>query len=94
MPPYVAEMPLAGLKAAELFLLTTIRLWLAARRRADVPDWRQGFAAAGVIEDGAADFDARSSGNAPDEFASLWPSFTLCPTVSRVVSVSVPLTMP
>ena len=29
MPPYVAEMPLAGLKTAELFLLTTLRLWLA-----------------------------------------------------------------
>jgi len=57
VPPYVAEMPLAGLKTAELLLLTTLRLWLAARRRADVPDWRQGFAAAGLIEDGAADFD-------------------------------------
>ena len=34
MPPYVAEMPLAGFKTAELFLLTTLRLWLAAHRRA------------------------------------------------------------
>lgn len=57
MPPYVAEMPLAGLKTAELFLLTTLRLWLAAHRRAQVPDWRQGLAAAGLMEDGAADFD-------------------------------------
>ena len=57
MPPYVAEMPLAGLKTAELFLLTTLRLWLAAHRRANVPDWRQGLAAAGLMEDGAADFD-------------------------------------
>ena len=40
VPPYVAEMPLAGLKTAELFLLTTLRLWLAAHRRAQVPDWR------------------------------------------------------
>lgn len=32
MPPYVAEMPLAGLKTAELFLLTTLRLWLAGHR--------------------------------------------------------------
>ena len=57
MPPYVAEMPLAGLKTAELFLLTTLRLWLAAHHRADVPDWRQGFAAAGLMEDGAPDFE-------------------------------------
>ena len=57
MPPYVAEMPLAGFKTAELFLLTTLRLWLAAHRRADVPDWRQGLAAAGLMDDGVPDFD-------------------------------------
>ena len=57
MLPYVAEMPLAGLRAAELFLLTALRPWLAAHRRADVPDWRQGLAAAGLMEDGAPDFD-------------------------------------
>ncbi len=57
MPPYVAEMPLAGFKTAELFLLTTLRLWLAAHRRADVADWRQGLAAVGLMEDGAADLD-------------------------------------
>ena len=43
MPPYVAEMPLAGFKTAELFLLTTLRLWLAAQRRASVPDWRRAW---------------------------------------------------
>lgn len=57
MPPYVAEMPLAGFKTAELFLLTTLRLWLAAQRRAAVPDWRRGLAAAGLAEDGAPDLD-------------------------------------
>ena len=57
MPPYVAEMPLAGFKTAELFLLTTLRLWLAAHRRAAVPDWRRGLAAAGLAEDGAPDLD-------------------------------------
>jgi hypothetical protein len=57
VPPYVAEMPLAGFKTAELFLLTTLRLWLAAQRRAAVPDWRQGLAAAGLAEDGAPDLD-------------------------------------
>lgn len=57
MPPYVAEMPLAGLKTAELLLLTTLRLWLGAHRRASVADWRRGLAAAGLLEDGAADFD-------------------------------------
>ena len=57
MPPYVAEMPLAGFKTAELFLLTTLRLWLAAQRRATVPDWRRGLAAAGLAEDGAPDLD-------------------------------------
>jgi hypothetical protein len=43
VPPYVAEMPLAGFKTAELFLLTTLRLWLAAHRGATVPDWRGGW---------------------------------------------------
>jgi hypothetical protein len=57
VPPYVAEMPLAGFKTAELFLLTTLRLWLATQRRAAVPDWRRGLAAAGLAEDGAPDFD-------------------------------------
>jgi hypothetical protein len=57
VPPYVAEMPLAGFKTAELFLLTTVRLWLAAQRHAAVPDWRRGLAAAGLAEDGAADLD-------------------------------------
>jgi len=57
VPPYVAEMPLAGFKTAELFLLTTLRLWLAAQRRASVPDWRRGLAAAGLAEDGAPDLD-------------------------------------
>lgn len=57
MPPYVAEMPLAGLKTAELFLLTTLRLWLAAQCRAAIPDWRRGLAAAGLAEDGAPDLD-------------------------------------
>jgi hypothetical protein len=57
VPPYVAEMPLAGFKTAELFLLTTLRLWLAAQRRAAAPDWRRGLAAAGLAEDGAPDFD-------------------------------------
>ena len=59
MSPYVAEMPVAGLKTAELFLLTTIRLWLSVQRnpRVAVADWRQGLAAAGLAEDGAPDFD-------------------------------------
>lgn len=57
VPPYVAEMPVAGFKTAELFLLTTVRLWLAAHRRASAADWRQGLAAAGLLEDGAPDFD-------------------------------------
>lgn len=57
MPPYVAEMPLAGFKTVELLLLATLRLWLAAHRRAAVPDWRRGLAAAGLAEDGAPDLD-------------------------------------
>jgi hypothetical protein len=57
VPPYVAEMPLAGFKTAELLLLTTLRLWLAAHRRPNVPDWRQGLAAAGLLEDGAPDLE-------------------------------------
>lgn len=57
VPPYVAEMPVAGFKTAALFLLTTLRLWLAAHRRASAVDWRQDLAAAGLLEDGAPDFD-------------------------------------
>jgi hypothetical protein len=57
VPPYVAEMPLAGFKTADLVLLTTLRLWLATHRRVAVPDWRRGLAAAGLADDGAPDLD-------------------------------------
>jgi len=50
-------MPVSGLNTAELFLLTTMRLWLAAHYRRSAANWRQGLAAAGLLEDGAADFD-------------------------------------
>lgn len=58
LPPYAPDMPVAELRTAETFLVTALRLWQAERRRAAAPhDWRGGFAAAGLEEDAAPDFD-------------------------------------
>jgi hypothetical protein len=65
MPPsrphsvYRNDAPVAELRVAEGFILTLLRLWAAPHRtpRERHPDWRQGFAAAGIGEDGAAAFD-------------------------------------
>jgi hypothetical protein len=59
LPPYAAEMAVSGLRTAEAFLLTALRLWQGAHlRRTDLPgDWRDGFLAAGLEEDAAPDFD-------------------------------------
>jgi hypothetical protein len=50
----------AELRVAEAFILTLLRLWAAPYRtpRERHPDWRQGFAAAGIGEDGSGAFDA------------------------------------
>lgn len=64
LPPYAPDMPIAELRTAEAFLVTTLRLWLAERsQEAKAPqgpgsmDWRSGFMAAGLEEDAAPDFD-------------------------------------
>lgn len=64
LPPYAPEMPVAELRTAEAFLVTVLRLWLAAKANgAKAPqasgpkDWRSGFMAAGLEEDAAPDFD-------------------------------------
>ncbi len=59
LPPYAPDMPLADLRTAEAFLMTTLRLWLAEKTNgAKAPrDWRSGFMAAGLEEDAAPDFD-------------------------------------
>lgn len=64
LAPYAPEMPVAELRTAEAFLVTTLRLWLAERsggaktpRAPGSMDWRSGFMAAGLEEDAAPDFD-------------------------------------
>lgn len=64
LPPYAPEMPVAELRTAEAFLVTTGRLWLAERSQGAktsqasiLRDWRSGFLAAGLEEDAAPDFD-------------------------------------
>lgn len=64
LPLYSPEMPVTGLRTAEVFLVTTLRLWLAekangakAPRAPGSNDWRSGFLAAGLEEDAAPDFD-------------------------------------
>jgi len=64
LPPYAPEMPVSELRTAEAFLVTSLRLWLAGQHRTVAApraqgshDWRSGFAAAGLDEDGAPDFD-------------------------------------
>lgn len=59
LPPYAPDMPVAALRTAEAFLVTTLRLWLAehANSAQGPRDWRSGFMAAGLEEDAAPDFD-------------------------------------
>mgnify|MGYP001606198170 FL=1 len=59
-PVYAPNTPLADLRTAELFTVSSLRLWaLPCKDPAGVhPDWREGFARAGIGEDGAASFDA------------------------------------
>ena len=59
LPPFAPDMPIAELRTAEAFLVTTLRLWLAERSQAPKAprDWRSGFMAAGLEEDAAPDFD-------------------------------------
>jgi hypothetical protein len=66
MPPYRprlvyrSDVQLAELRVAELFIVTLLRLWTAPHRApaASHPDWRDGFAAAGMGRDGFDAFDA------------------------------------
>jgi hypothetical protein len=59
LPPYAPDMPVAELRTAEAFLVTTLRLWAGEKASgAKTPrDWRSGFLAAGLEEDAAPDFD-------------------------------------
>jgi hypothetical protein len=51
--------PLARLTAAEMFLITSARLWVAPYRHPSivVPDWQEGFACAHLDENATASFD-------------------------------------
>jgi hypothetical protein len=59
-PVYAPNTPLADLCTAELFVVASSRLWpLPFLDPARVhPDWRQGFACAGIGKDGVESFDA------------------------------------
>lgn len=56
---YATDMPLAHLRTAELFVVCSLRLWVLGWRDRDAvsPDWRKGFAVAGIAGDGEAAFD-------------------------------------
>jgi hypothetical protein len=52
--------PVSELKSAEAFLLVTLRLWAAPHKEpaaGPYPDWREGFAASGIGDEGADAFD-------------------------------------
>lgn len=58
-PVYAAETPLAELRTAELFVTTTLRLWVLPHTKpeGDHPEWWQGFLRLGVDAGGMAGFD-------------------------------------
>ena len=68
------DTPLARLTAAELFLITSTRLWVMPyrQRQAGLPDWQEGFVCARLDPDASGSFDtlirimAASSPNALD----------------------------
>jgi hypothetical protein len=59
-PVYPINSPIAELRTAELFLVSSIRLWAAPHLdpAGSHADWRGAFVAAGIEEDGGADFDS------------------------------------
>lgn len=59
-PAYPANAPIAELITAEHFVVSALRLWAAPHRQpAELhPDWRGGFAAAGIDKEGIPPFDA------------------------------------
>ncbi|MCW5773011.1 MAG: hypothetical protein KIT16_15315, partial [Rhodospirillaceae bacterium] len=82
-PLHAADTPMAALRTAELFIVASSRLWVAALRdpAAGVPDWQPGFRAAAIDAYGAAGFDRLFSiiaGNA------LRPLDIRCPRCPRL----------
>lgn len=60
VPAYPSETPLQRLSAAELFVVCTLRFWVADYRDGDCEyaSWRRGFAHARISGEGAEGFDA------------------------------------
>jgi hypothetical protein len=58
-PVYAVNEPLADLRTAELFVISSLRLWVLPHRDPTGvhPDWRGGFVAAGIDDFGAPAFD-------------------------------------
>lgn len=58
-PSYPANTDVAALRTAELFGMAALRLWAAPYREPELahPDWRDGFAAAGIGCGGLGGFD-------------------------------------
>lgn len=56
---YAVNEPLADLRTAELFVVSSLRLWVLPHRDPTGihPDWRGGFVAAGIDDVGAPAFD-------------------------------------
>jgi hypothetical protein len=59
-PVYASNTALAALCTAELFVVSSLRLWVLPYTdpAGQHPDWRHGFARAGIAETGADGFDA------------------------------------
>lgn len=59
-PAYADNLPLADLGTAELLLTTALRLWSLPHKDplGRHPDWRPGFVAAGIDDDGIPAFEA------------------------------------
>jgi len=58
-PTYETDTPIATLRTPELFLLSALRLWIAALvdPQGGHADWREGMAAAGIEPQGVPAFD-------------------------------------
>ena len=58
-PVYAVDAPLAELATAELFVVSALRLWALPHRDpgGSHPDWRGGFFAAGIDDEGMTAFD-------------------------------------
>jgi hypothetical protein len=84
-PAYAADAPVAELRTAELFVVSSLRLWVLPHTDPGGlhPDWRMGFHCAGIEDDGADAFDAMLHAIASNAVQTLDVRCPRCPRLGE-----------